>query len=172
MVYSQRASPVHVSVTCGRTDRGCFVYNTTFQCGPESPCFLAKHEEFCTAKGLAFKLLSDGDGSVSKSYGADLKIPILVRGVASRFHSQKGGCSRKFQALRGMYVVCARACVCARFSVLSCVPRTFSCSPSISNRVSDGITSQHGTDDCLNGYGLTVVPPQWCIHRLECPRVT
>ena len=38
---------------------------------------LEKHEEFCTAKGLAFKLLSDGDGSVSASYGADLKIPIL-----------------------------------------------------------------------------------------------
>ena len=38
---------------------------------------LEKHEEFCTAKGLTFKLLSDGDGSVSASYGADLKIPIL-----------------------------------------------------------------------------------------------
>lgn len=40
---------------------------------------LEKHEEFCTAKGLGFKLLSDGDGSVSAAYGADLKIPILVR---------------------------------------------------------------------------------------------
>ena len=38
---------------------------------------LEKHEEFCTAKGLAFKLLSDADGAVSASYGADLKIPIL-----------------------------------------------------------------------------------------------
>ena len=38
---------------------------------------MEKHEEFFTAKGLGFKLLSDGDGSVSASYGADLKIPIL-----------------------------------------------------------------------------------------------
>ena len=38
---------------------------------------MEKHEEFCTAKGLGFKLLSDGDGSVSAAYGADLKIPIL-----------------------------------------------------------------------------------------------
>ena len=38
---------------------------------------MEKHEEFCTAKGLGFKLLSDADGSVSASYGADLKIPIL-----------------------------------------------------------------------------------------------
>ena len=30
------------------------------------------------AKGLAFKLLSDGDGSVSAAYGADLKIPLLA----------------------------------------------------------------------------------------------
>ena len=38
---------------------------------------MEKHEEFCTAKGLGFKLLSDGDGAVSAAYGADLKIPIL-----------------------------------------------------------------------------------------------
>ena len=38
---------------------------------------MEKHEEFCTAKGLGFKLLSDGDGSVSAAYGADLKIPLL-----------------------------------------------------------------------------------------------
>ena len=38
---------------------------------------MEKHEEFCTAKGLGFKLLSDGDGAVSAKYGADLKIPIL-----------------------------------------------------------------------------------------------
>jgi len=38
---------------------------------------MEKHEEFCTAKGLGFKLLSDGDGSVSAAYGADLKIPIF-----------------------------------------------------------------------------------------------
>lgn len=44
---------------------------------------LEKHEEFCTAKGLGFKLLSDGDGSVSASYGADLKIPILVSWLQS-----------------------------------------------------------------------------------------
>ena len=36
-----------------------------------------KHEEFCSAKDLKFKLLSDNDGKVSESYGADLKIPIL-----------------------------------------------------------------------------------------------
>lgn len=38
---------------------------------------LEKHAEFCTAKGIAFPLLSDGDGAVSTSYGADLTIPIL-----------------------------------------------------------------------------------------------
>jgi|Transcript_10579 peroxiredoxin Q/BCP len=38
---------------------------------------MEKHEEFCTAKGLGFKLLSDADGAVSAAYGADLKIPIL-----------------------------------------------------------------------------------------------
>ena len=52
---------------------------------------LAKHEEFCTAKGLAFKLLSDGDGSVSASYGADLKIPILVRRKREREREWGGG---------------------------------------------------------------------------------
>ena len=36
-----------------------------------------KHEEFCSAKDLKFKLLSDNDGKVSEAYGADLKIPIL-----------------------------------------------------------------------------------------------
>ena len=36
-----------------------------------------KHEEFCSAKDLRFKLLSDNDGAVSAAYGADLKIPIL-----------------------------------------------------------------------------------------------
>ena len=36
-----------------------------------------KHEEFCSAKDLKFKLLSDNDGKVSESYGADLKILIL-----------------------------------------------------------------------------------------------
>ena len=34
-----------------------------------------KHEEFCSAKDLKFKLLSDNDGKVSEAYGADLKIP-------------------------------------------------------------------------------------------------
>jgi peroxiredoxin len=42
--------------------------------------------EFCTAKGLAFKLLSDGDGSVSASYGADLKIPILAGRGGVRYY--------------------------------------------------------------------------------------
>ena len=41
---------------------------------------LDKHEQFCADKGLkSFTLLSDGDGSVSESYGADLKIPIFGR---------------------------------------------------------------------------------------------
>ena len=38
---------------------------------------MVKHEEFCSAKDLRFKLLSDNDGAVSAAYGADLKIPIL-----------------------------------------------------------------------------------------------
>ena len=41
---------------------------------------LESHGQFCTDKALTFPLLSDkADGSVSASYGADLKIPILGR---------------------------------------------------------------------------------------------
>lgn len=41
---------------------------------------LEKHEDFCAQKALgSFTLLSDGDGSVSEAYGADLKIPIFGR---------------------------------------------------------------------------------------------
>ena len=38
---------------------------------------LEKHAEFCAAKGIAFPLLADTTGEVSKSYGADLSIPLL-----------------------------------------------------------------------------------------------
>ena len=35
------------------------------------------HEDFCLKKGLTFPLLSDATGAVSKSYGADLTLPIF-----------------------------------------------------------------------------------------------
>ncbi len=38
---------------------------------------LEKHAEFCSDKKLTFPLLADVAGDVSKSYGADLSIPIL-----------------------------------------------------------------------------------------------
>ena len=38
---------------------------------------LEKHAEFCKQKELAFRLLSDSDGSVSAAYGADLTIPLF-----------------------------------------------------------------------------------------------
>ena len=38
---------------------------------------LEKHDEACSKGSLTFPLLSDNTGEVSKSYGADLSIPIL-----------------------------------------------------------------------------------------------
>jgi len=38
---------------------------------------IESHEGFCDKKGLTFSLLSDGDGSVSKAYGAELTLPVF-----------------------------------------------------------------------------------------------
>jgi thioredoxin-dependent peroxiredoxin len=38
---------------------------------------IESHEGFCDKKGLTFSLLSDGDGAVSKAYGAELTLPIF-----------------------------------------------------------------------------------------------
>jgi len=38
---------------------------------------IESHEGFCDKKGLTFSLLSDGDGSVSKAYGAELNLPVF-----------------------------------------------------------------------------------------------
>jgi thioredoxin-dependent peroxiredoxin len=38
---------------------------------------IESHEGFCDKKGLTFTLLSDRDGSVSKSYGAELNLPVF-----------------------------------------------------------------------------------------------
>jgi len=38
---------------------------------------IESHEGFCDKKGLTFSLLSDGDGSISKAYGAELNLPVF-----------------------------------------------------------------------------------------------